>query len=105
MADAMIFIGVHAGRVMCSENTGKKKEMRMDTLARRTFLQGLLGPERTTMKTDLYRLFDAIQEEVSPGEDALVVAVVSHLLDTGKIRVPMSSSLADDYSNAGILET
>jgi hypothetical protein len=77
----------------------------MEALARRAFLQGFLGPKKTTMKTDLYCLFDAIQEEVSPGEDALVVAVVSHLLDTGRIKIPMSSELAEDYSNAGILET
>jgi hypothetical protein len=105
MADAILSIGVHAGQVMCSENTGKQEEMRMDILARRAFLEGFLGSERTTMKTDLYRLFDAIQEEVSPGEDELVVAVVSHLLDTGRIRVPMLSALAEDYSNTGMRVT
>jgi hypothetical protein len=61
----------------------------MDTLARRAFLQGFLGSKKTT-KTNLYRLIEAIQEEVSPGEDALVVAVASHLLRTGRIRVPFS---------------
>ena len=69
----------------------------MDTLARRAFLQGFFGSKRTTTKTSLYHLFDAIQEEVSPGEDALVVAVVSHLLSTGRIRVPIPSEPAEDY--------
>jgi hypothetical protein len=75
---------------MCSENTRKPEEKRMDTLARRAFLQGFLVSKKTTTKTNLYRLIEAIQEEVSPGEDKLVVAVVSHLMRAGSIRVPFS---------------
>lgn len=63
----------------------------MDTLERKAFLQGFLGLKKTATKTNLYRLIEAIQEEVPPEEDALVIAVVSHLLGTGKIRAPFSN--------------
>jgi hypothetical protein len=75
----------------------------MEPLAKSAFLEGPLGPKTMTTKTDLYSLIEAIQGEVSPGDDALVVALVSHLLSTGRIRVPISSKLGEDYSNAGIL--
>ena len=77
----------------------------MDPLAFRAFLEGLLGSKVITTKTNLYRLIEAIQREVSPGDDALVVAVVSHLLSAGRIRVPISSKLGEDYSYARILGT
>ena len=60
----------------------------MDALARRAFLEGFLGSETTTTKTDLYHLIEAIQEEVSPGGNALVVAAVSDLLRSRRVRVP-----------------
>ena len=60
----------------------------MDALARRAFLEGFLGSETTTTKTDLYHLIEAIQEEVSPGGDALVVKVVSDLLHSRRVRIP-----------------
>ena len=69
----------------------------MEPLAISAFLQGLLESKTITTKTNLYRLIEAIQEEVSPGDDALVVAVVSHLLSTGRIRVPLSSEFGEDY--------
>ena len=72
----------------------------MDPLASRALPAGLLGSKTITTKTSLYRLIEAIQEEVSPGDDALVVALVSHLLGTGKIRVPISSKLGENYSHA-----
>jgi hypothetical protein len=72
----------------------------MDPLASRALPEGLLGSKTITTKTSLYRLIEAIQEEVSPRDDALVVALVSHLLSTGSIRVPISSDLGEDYSNA-----
>jgi hypothetical protein len=75
----------------------------MEPLASSALLEGLLGPKTITTKTNLYRLIEAVQEEVSPGDDALVVAVVSDLLSTGRIRVPLSSEFGEDYSNAGIL--
>ena len=77
----------------------------MEPSASSGLLEGLLGPKTNTTKTNLYRIIEAIQEEVSPGDDALVVAVVSHLLSTGRIRVPFSSELGEDYSDAGILAT
>jgi hypothetical protein len=78
----------------------------MDVLARRAFLEGLLGSKTIATKTSLYRIIEAIQEEQdSPEDDELVVAVVSHLLSTGRIRLPISSELGKDYSNAGILGT
>jgi len=49
---------------MCSENTRNPEENRMDTLARRAFLQGFLGSKKATTKTNLYRLIEVIQEEV-----------------------------------------
>ena len=59
----------------------KSEEERMAVLARGAFLEGLLGSKTITTKTDLYRLIEAIQEEVgSPDDDAVVVAVVTHLL-------------------------
>ena len=63
----------------------------MDTLARKACQKGFLGSKKNTTRTNLYRLIEAIQEEVPPGEDALVIAVVSHLLGTDKIRVPFSN--------------
>jgi len=60
----------------------------MDALERRTFFQGFLGPKTTTTKTTLYRLIEEIQKDVPPEADALVVAVVSHLSDTGRMRLP-----------------
>jgi hypothetical protein len=60
----------------------------MDALARRTFLEGFLGTKTRTTKTNLYHLIEAIQEEVSPGGDALVVEVVSGLLHSRRVRVP-----------------
>ena len=69
----------------------------MEQLASSAFLEGLLGSKTIATKTNLYRLIEAIQDKVSPGDDALVVAVVSHLLSTGKIRVPISSKLGEDY--------
>ena len=84
----------------------KIEEERMDALARRAFLEGLLGSKRITTKTNLYRLIEAIQEEEGSSEDdAFVVSVVSHLLRTGRIRLPISSEPRGDYSNAGRLGT
>lgn len=76
--------------------------MTLDVLARRAFLEGLLGSKTVTTKTNLYRIIETIQEESSPGDDALVVAVVSHLLSTGKIRLPISSEPGEDHSHAGM---
>ncbi len=84
--------------LMCSQSK------RMGVLARRAFLEGLLGSKTITTKTNLYCLIEAIQEEQGlPGDDALVVAVVSHLLGTGRIRVPISSEFGEEYSHAGML--
>jgi hypothetical protein len=62
-------------------------------LVNSTFPEGPLGPKTIATKTNLYRIIEAIQEEVPSGDDALVVALVSHLLSTGRIRVPISSEL------------
>lgn len=83
----------------------KIEEERMDALARRAFLEGLLGSKTKPTKTNLYRIIEAIQDKVSPGDDTLVVAVVSHLLSTGRIRVPISNEPGEDNSNAGRLGT
>jgi hypothetical protein len=76
--------------------------MTSDVLARRAFLEGLLVSKTVATKTNLYRIIEAIQEESSPGDDALVVAVVSHMLSTGRIRLPISSKPGEDHSHAGI---
>jgi len=36
--------------------------------------------------TTLGKLFEAIQDEVSPSDDKLVVAVISHLCQTGQLK-------------------
>ena len=72
-------------------------------MASSAFLEGPLGKKTIATKTNLYRIIEAIQEEVTSGDDALVVALVSHLLSTGRIKVPISSEFREDYSNAGIL--
>lgn len=38
----------------------------------------------------LYDLIEAINEEVEPGEEDLVVAVVRHLFETGQVRFSSS---------------
>ena len=77
----------------------------MEPLAISAFLEGLLESKTITTKTNLYRIIEAIHGEVSPGDDVLVVAVVSHLLRTGRIRLPISSEPGEDNSNAGRLGT
>ena len=41
---------------------------------------------RETIKTTLYDLIAAINSEVDPAEDHLVVATVMHLFKTGRVR-------------------
>jgi len=41
-------------------------------------------PRVTTIKTTLYELIEAIDEEVEPGEEWLVAKTVLHLLNTGQ---------------------
>jgi len=38
------------------------------------------------VRTTLYELIDAINEQVQPGEDGLVAAVVLHLFASGQIK-------------------
>ena len=42
----------------------------------------------TTIETTLYELIGAINEQVQPGEDRLVVETVLDLIDTGQITFP-----------------
>jgi hypothetical protein len=44
-------------------------------------------PELSTTKITLYDLIDAISDEVKPGEDQLVVEVVLHLRESGRIKL------------------
>ena len=44
----------------------------------------------TTIETTLYELIEAINEQVHPGEDRLVVETVLDLIDTGQITLPGS---------------
>lgn len=47
-------------------------------------------PKFTTLKTSLYVLIEAINEEVELAEDRLVPEIVSDLFDRGLIRLPDS---------------
>jgi hypothetical protein len=38
-----------------------------------------------TLTTTLYELIEAVQNAVEPGEEALVVPIVAHLLRTGRV--------------------
>jgi len=40
----------------------------------------------STIETTLYDLMAALQVEVEPGEEALVVAIVAHLLRSGRVK-------------------
>lgn len=44
----------------------------------------------TTIETTLYKLIEAINEQVRPREERLVVEAVSDLIDTGQIKFPGS---------------
>jgi hypothetical protein len=77
----------------------------MDPSARSEFPVEPFGPKTMVTKTNLYRLIEAIQEEASPGEDAMVVEVVSRLLRAGRIRIPFSCERGEDFSNAEIFGT
>lgn len=39
-----------------------------------------------TIRTTLYDLIEAINDEIGPDEEQLVVATVVHLLQTGRVR-------------------
>jgi hypothetical protein len=42
--------------------------------------------EHKSIRTTLYDLIEAINDEVAPEEEALVIATMMHLLSTGRIR-------------------
>ena len=46
-------------------------------------------PKFITMKTTLYELIEAINEEVEPAEKRLVPEILSDLFDRGLIRLPV----------------
>ena len=43
-----------------------------------------------TIETTLYELIEAINEQVQPGEDRLVIEAVLDLIETGQITFPAS---------------
>ena len=43
-------------------------------------------PQSTVVKTTLYKLIDAISDEVLPGEEKLVVEVVLNMFNTEKVK-------------------
>jgi len=55
----------------------------------------------TTIETTLYELIEAINEQVQPGEDRLVVETVLDLIDTGQITLPdtMRGSVSSLFLN------
>jgi len=56
----------------------------MDPVKRRSHGKRSSSRRRTVLT--LGSLFEAIQDQVSPGDDPLVVAVVTHLIRTGKLK-------------------
>jgi hypothetical protein len=48
-----------------------------------TLLSG--GRRSITIKTSLYDLVDAVQQELGPENEALVVATIAHLLQSSRI--------------------
>lgn len=58
----------------------------METTAPNLYTTESAHPGLTTIKTTLYDLIEAIDEEMDPGEEWLVSRSVLHLLDTGKAR-------------------
>lgn len=49
--------------------------------------RGPAYPKATPIRTTLYELIEAINEEVPPGKDWVVSEVVLHLLETGQIKL------------------
>ena len=48
-------------------------------------------PQSTTITTSLYALIEALQNEVGPENDDLVVATVVYLLRTQRLRLPRNT--------------
>ncbi len=65
----------------------------MEATAEDFYMAESARPRLTTIKTTLYELIEAIDEEVEPGEEWLVVKTVSHLLNTGSV------TFFNDFSN------
>ncbi len=62
----------------------------MDARMESGWLDKFQRTKKNTTRTSLYGLIEALQDEVSPGGDALVVTAVSHLMRAGRVRVPFS---------------
>ncbi len=60
----------------------------MQSMAQTLWTEEEAYPKFNTMKTTLYELIGAINEEVDPAEDRLVPKIVSDLFDRGLIRLP-----------------
>jgi hypothetical protein len=57
------------------------------------------APYRPTIYTTLYDLIEAIHDEVPAAEENVVTSVVTHLLDSGRIRfIGNPDSLKSDIS-------
>ena len=52
-------------------------------------------PQSTTITTSLYELIEAIQKEVGPENDDLVVATVVYLLRSQRLRLPRNTEASD----------
>ena len=58
----------------------------MEVTAQNFYTTESTHPGLKTIKTNLYELIEAIDEEREPGEEWLVARSVLHLLDAGKAR-------------------
>ena len=62
----------------------------MEAVAQSFFPAEPDNSESTTIETTLYELIEAINDQVQPGEDRLVVETVLDLIESGQITFPRS---------------
>jgi len=58
----------------------------MNVLAQNTKVLGLDSTEEKTVSLTLYDLIETINNEVEPGEEEFVTAVVLDLIESGKVK-------------------
>jgi hypothetical protein len=68
----------------------------------RLFIPKRLSPKQTAIKTTLYELIGAINEEIPPEDDWLVTDVVLHLLNNPSVKLlkrPNGDALYDNLQS------
>jgi len=66
---------------------GRKEGDIMNAWANTAEAGNLDFPRKRTIRTTLYELIEAIEDEVKPGEEELVTATVLDLMESGKIKL------------------